>query len=196
MAKAKKEKALKNTEKRVIETGSARIKNKLHSYLKYEIDEDSGQATINPKDARDCFFMGTHDTDLVNTILSQVSNSCTQGNGLNENNVTRANGTLAAILEIDPQDSTELMLATQMATVHNKVMSMSCHLSKGDQSIEVAKFYTNSVAKLMRTFTTQIEALTKYRNKGKQKITVKHQNVNVNDGGQAVIGDVGGGGNG
>jgi hypothetical protein len=42
--------------------------------------------------------------------------------------------------------------------------------------------------KLARTFTTQIEALKRYRSTGEQKMTVQH--VTVNDGGQAVIGQV------
>jgi hypothetical protein len=49
--------------------------------------------------------------------------------------------------------------------------------------------------KLMRTFTAQMEALRKYRTGGEQKVTVQH--VHVNDGGQAVVGNVshkGGGG--
>jgi hypothetical protein len=94
------------------------------------------------------------------------------------------------------QDPTELMLATQMVTVHNTIMSYSGQAMKGEQPIETASFYVNSIAKLMRTYTTQMEALSKYRNKGKQQITVKHQNVNVSDGGQAIVGDVNqGGGN-
>ena len=40
----------------------------------------------------------------------------------------------------------------------------------------------------MRTFTTQMEALRKYRTGGEQKVTVQH--VTVNEGGQAVVGNV------
>ena len=46
----------------------------------------------------------------------------------------------------------------------------------------------NRLTKLMRTFTAQVEALNKYRSKGQQKITVQH--VNVENGGQAIVGDV------
>lgn len=46
----------------------------------------------------------------------------------------------------------------------------------------------NLATKLTRTFTAQMEALSKYRNKGKQKITVEH--VEVKDGGQAIVGNV------
>ena len=42
--------------------------------------------------------------------------------------------------------------------------------------------------KLMRTYTTQMEALRKYRNGGEQKVIVQH--VHVNDDGQAVVGEI------
>jgi len=50
-------------------------------------------------------------------------------------------------------------------------------------------------ARLMNAFTNAVSALDKHRGKG-QTITVKHQQVNVEAGAQAVIGDVhhGGGG--
>jgi hypothetical protein len=45
-----------------------------------------------------------------------------------------------------------------------------------------------------RTFTTQLEALKKYRSVGDQTVRVEH--VTVNEGGQAIVGNVttGGGG--
>ena len=48
--------------------------------------------------------------------------------------------------------------------------------------------------KLARTYATQVEALRKYRNGGKQTVTVQH--VNVEDGGQAIVGNVEAGGRG
>jgi len=42
--------------------------------------------------------------------------------------------------------------------------------------------------KLTRSFTSQMEALREYRNGGEQKVTVQH--VNVNEGGQAVVGNI------
>ena len=42
--------------------------------------------------------------------------------------------------------------------------------------------------KLARTFAAQTEALKKYRSGGEQRITVQH--VTVNDGGQAVVGNI------
>ena len=48
--------------------------------------------------------------------------------------------------------------------------------------------------KLARTFSSQVEALKKYRSTGEQNIRVQH--VNVSEGGQAIVGKVqtGGGG--
>ena len=42
--------------------------------------------------------------------------------------------------------------------------------------------------RLARTFTTQVEALKRHRSVGEQKMTVER--VNVNEGGQAIVGNV------
>ena len=120
----------------------------------------------------------------------------TKGKKLSKIGIRQVNASLASILEIDPQDSTELMLASQMVTVHNLSMEMARRALLSEQTLEGVNLNINFMTKLNRTYTAQIEALTRYRNKGKQQITVKHQNVNVNEGGQAVIGDIKqGGGN-
>jgi hypothetical protein len=45
---------------------------------------------------------------------------------------------------------------------------------------------------MLRTFVAQMEALKKYRTGGQQKMIVEH--VNVNEGGQAIVGTVNQGG--
>ena len=142
------------------------------------------------------FYIGTHDEYLTANIINQVLRICSNGTKDSELINSKTNASMTAMLEIDPQDSTELMLATQMVTVHNITMEMSYRalLTEG-QTHEAVNFNVNRMTKLMRTYMAQMEALNKYRNKGKQQITVQH--VNVNDGGQAVIGDINqGGGNG
>jgi hypothetical protein len=56
--------------------------------------------------------------------------------------------------------------------------------------------YGGLAAKLLRTFTAQVEALQRYRGKGQQKVMVEH--VHVHAGGQALVGAItpGGGGKG
>lgn len=56
------------------------------------------------------------------------------------------------------------------------------------QGIEARDVNLKHAEKLMAVYTKQIEALNKHRGKGQQKITVKH--VNVEAGGQAIVGNV------
>ena len=61
-------------------------------------------------------------------------------------------------------------------------------LGKGSENVAQQDSNGNLAIKLLRTFTTQLEALQRYRGKGQQKVTVEH--VNVNAGGQAIVGTV------
>ena len=168
--------------------------NKHRSYLNITYDEKKGVYQIGSSDGEDVFYMGTHNLDLTVSVASQVLQICSLGNKTSEVVTENANASMAAILEIDPQDSTELMLAAQMVTVHNLTMEMSRRALMSEQTTDGVNFNINRTTKLMRTYMAQMEALNKYRNKGKQQITVQH--VNVNDGGQAIVGDVTqGGGN-
>ena len=83
------------------------------------------------------------------------------------------------------------MLAVQMAATHGAMMAAANTLNhvKLIQQIDSAERRFN---KLARTFTAQVEALKRYRSKGEQKVTVEH--VHVHDGGQAIVGNVEGGG--
>ena len=165
--------------------------NKHRAYLKIQKDDETGANSAAGVGGKDSFFMGTFDDDLITHIVGQIEGLCSTQNSSDKMKVIKTNASLAALLEIDPQDSTEMMLATQMVTAHNVAMEMARRaMLVNDQTDEVVNFNVNRMTKLMRTYTSQMEALNKYRNKGKQQITVKHQHVNVNDGGQAVIGDV------
>ena len=79
------------------------------------------------------------------------------------------------------------MLAAQSVACH--LMTMECAHKAALARGELAAMYSRQFAKLSRTFATQIDALQKLRNKGHQRITVER--VVVNDGGQAVVGQVG-----
>jgi len=162
--------------------------NKHRSYIKVKHDEETGIYQVSSSDGEDMFYMGTHNLDLTTNIINQVTRICSSGIEDPEVITNKANASMAAILEIDPQDSTELMLAAQMVTVHNLLMEMSYRALLSEQTEDGVNFNINRTTKLMRTYMAQMEALNKYRNKGKQQITVQH--VNVNDGGQAVIGDI------
>jgi hypothetical protein len=100
------------------------------------------------------------------------------------------NQMLAQIAAFEPADGIEAMLATQMTAIHNATMKLARTL-RGSETIPQQDSASNAFNKLARTFTSQVEALKRYRSKGEQKVIVEH--VTVNDGGQAIVGQVGGG---
>ena len=104
-----------------------------------------------------------------------------------------ANNSLALLNGIQPQDEIEGMLAIQMIAVHNIAMETMRRAVTG-QIISVIEGDVNNATKMLRTYTTQMEALKRYRTGGQQKVIVEH--VNVNQGGQAIVGAISTGGRG
>lgn len=103
------------------------------------------------------------------------------------------NQMLAQIAAIEPRDGVEAMLATQMVAVHNAMLNSARHL-RVSETFQQRDSNGNLVNKLARTFASQVEALKRYRTGGQQKVTVEH--VTVNEGGQAIVGNVEAGGGG
>jgi hypothetical protein len=100
---------------------------------------------------------------------------------------------LTAVAEIKPRDAVERMLAVQMAATHVALIRSGRWLA-GAEHVEQVNAHYSGFTKLTRTFAAQVEALRKHRNGGKQTVTVQH--VNVEGGGQAIVGNVQtGGGN-
>ncbi len=130
---------------------------------------------------------GITDIDGAGMLITQVINAVQ-----NDGNPDSANAALAMMNGIAPENPLEGLLSAQMTVAHSMAMEFSRRAMKEGQTTEGVDRNINRVTKMMRTFTTQAEALQKLRNKGQQKITVQH--VQVNHGGQAVIGDVNQGG--
>jgi hypothetical protein len=99
----------------------------------------------------------------------------------------------AIVRELAPRDAIEQMLAVQMATTHVALVRQGKRMANADQ-LPQFEAHERAYNKLARTYTTQMEALRKHRNGGKQTVTVQH--VNVGDGGQAIVGNVETGGRG
>lgn len=128
--------------------------------------------------------MGTYDLDFLSPLLSQIGNSVAAKGEMQE---TSLQFVIAFIKSIEPESEIETMLAAQMAAVHICALDASRrYLSTtslaGKDSAERA------MTKLTRTFTTQMEALKRHRAKAQQ--TVRVERVNVESGGQAIVGDV------
>jgi hypothetical protein len=94
---------------------------------------------------------------------------------------------ISMLSDISPQDGLESMLASQMITTHFLSLEMMRRATLPEQTPEGVSENLNRATKLQRTYVQQLEALQKKRNKG-QVIQVQH--VNVESGGQAVVGNV------
>jgi hypothetical protein len=89
---------------------------------------------------------------------------------------------------IGPRDGIEAFLAVQMVPVHQLAMASLGNAMKPGQASEVIDASVNRATKLLRAFTAQVEALDRHRRPSGQQMVVG--NVNVNDGGQAIVGPV------
>lgn len=99
---------------------------------------------------------------------------------------------VALLVDINPRDAIEGMLATQMIATHFMSMRMNRCAMHHEQTPEGIEKNVNRAIKLQRTYAAQMEALNKYRTKGQQTIQVQH--VNVEAGGRAVVGNLNAGG--
>jgi hypothetical protein len=84
------------------------------------------------------------------------------------------------------------MLAAQLVASHNAAMECHRRAMIAEQTFEGRRESLNQANKLSRTHATLLEALNRHRGKGQQKVTVEH--VHVHEGGQAIVGNVEGGG--
>ena len=130
-------------------------------------------------------LVGVSGDEAFNKLLNQAT-STAKGDTPDD----KLNSIMPLLLDIAPKDSLEGMLAVQMLATHNMAMEMAGRAMYSEQTVDGVDMNINRSTKLMRTFTTQLETLQKYRNKGKQTIQVQH--VTVNDGGQAVVGNIAG----
>ena len=100
---------------------------------------------------------------------------------------TDFNAALAAIDGIRPGDEIEAMLAVQMVATYEMAMDMLIRAKQADLMPTLQECGSLAV-KLLRTYTAQVEALVRLRRGGEQRVIVQH--VNVNEGGQAIVGAV------
>jgi hypothetical protein len=110
-------------------------------------------------------------------------------------NQVAMNAALAVISGVQPQDEIEAMLAAHMALTNIALLDLfgrtrgviANYRYEGD-GIKRLDVLGNLTNKFMRTYTMQVEALTRKRRKGEQNIKVEH--VHVYAGGQAIVGNV------
>ena len=146
-------------------------------------------------------ILGTSDEKLAGYFLQQticafprVIDSEAE---FDENECVKAtNNALSVFHELKPKDPVEAMLLCQLIGVYNTSMDLLQKSQSAYLNFEQRVQAGNLAVKMTRTYALQMEALKKYRTGGQQTMKVEH--VHVNQGGQAVIGNLnqgGGGGN-
>lgn len=130
---------------------------------------------------------GSASEDFVDAEFARLSNVV----GTDQVKINAALATLAAI---GPANELEAVLATQIAASHDLAMELM-RRAKGSQLLPQMEAYMGMATKASRTMISQVEALAKLRNGGKQRVEVVYVDAR---GGQNVIGvrtgEPGGGG--
>ncbi|MCP3391384.1 hypothetical protein NLM27_21595 [Bradyrhizobium sp. CCGB12] len=128
--------------------------------------------------------LGAADRDALHGILKQLMKASVINQKPDEANLAFM---ISMMKSIAPRDSIEAMLAAQMVSVHVAAMRSAFRLSL-TENLQQQEGITRALTRLARTFAAQTEALSRHRNNGERAITV--QNVSVQDGGSAIVGNV------
>jgi hypothetical protein len=145
-----------------------------------DLDASTNSATIKKER-----IFGTDDEDSTRALAQQVFN-VTPSNG--KYDLPNLKWALATVHGIAPKDALEGLLAAQMIGVHNLAMESLMRAAREGATSEEIDANVNRAVRLLRTFTLQMEALNRHRGKPGQSMVVG--NVNVKDGGQAIVGPV------
>src|SRR5436309_13342758 len=129
---------------------------------------------------------GTTSSAFVEASLYQlIAAARLPGSGICE---IAVNASLAFIEGTKPRGEVECALAIQMACTHTAAMAVLNRLGGGHGTDRSVSAMASAAARLLRAYTAQAEALRRLKNGSSQVVRVEH--VHVNDGGQAVIGNV------
>jgi len=129
--------------------------------------------------------LGTASSDFVDASLYQLQAAAQMHcGGISE---MAMNAALALIEAAKPQNEIEGALAVQIACTHTAAMAVLANIDRLGTERRIALF-ASAASRLLRAYAMQMEVFRRLRNGGQQYVRVEH--VHVNDGGQAVIGNV------
>lgn len=132
-------------------------------------------------------LLGISDPDIIQRINIDLG-TLTPDDGVSSKNALE--GLIVVLRGVAPKNMVETMLALQMGVVHRATIKHASALHQVDTAAEL-ELFQKGLMKLAKTFTAQVDALQRLRGEGTR--TMRIERVNVSDGGQAIIGTVGGG---
>lgn len=145
---------------------------------------DSGVLEVEITGSWEPLVKASGNTTVVHGLISQVAKLGSHGNRIDPEASDFVLGFLDAM---NPQDAAETLLLTQMASVHLSTMMLARRLNHVE-TIQQQDAAERALNKLARTYQAQMDSLKRYRTKVQQTVRVEH--VNVEAGGQAIVGDV------
>ena len=146
---------------------------------------DKRQGTNNYK-----FVCGSEYVALNNVLANQALQTLWVGsNPSQEQRDTLRDAAMSALMEFEPKDGIEGMMAAQAVGLHSAAMECLRRAMIADQPFEAADKLRKQAANMTRAFLDVLAALDRKRGKGRQQV-VRVERVMVGPGGQAVVGNI------
>lgn len=131
--------------------------------------------------------LGTASIEFVDATLFQLQAAARLPNGgVSE---IAVNSALAMIENERPQTETECAIVIQMACLHSATMAVLGRIGGGHGGDRHVLAAATAASRLSRSFAILVETLRRLRNGSSQVIRIER--VDIRDGGQAVIGNIG-----
>lgn len=128
---------------------------------------------------------GASDPNYAMALFSQVLASLPQ---VEEKIVQYSNMVINTFRALSPKDEIEGMLVCQLIAIQAQAMEFMSRSVISSQSAQGVDLNINRSTKMLRLHHETMETLNRYRKKGTQTMVVQH--VQVNQGGQAIVGQV------
>jgi hypothetical protein len=155
---------------------------------KMTIDRKRGKFNLGFKSEGDLELLidafGSPDGDFALGMLGRLVEATGGGDNLSEREL---NEFLATIAGIGPNDEIEAMLAIQIVLTNHAAVGALGRLMRSNE-IPQQDSNGNIAIKFLRTNSSLIDQLQRYRGKGQQDVKVEH--VHVNEGAQAIVGNI------
>ncbi len=133
--------------------------------------------------------MGVKESDLQSQKLNEIAQLLWFPEHWNEEEkIPKIVRALEFFEGLEPHDAAEGMLAAQMVGTHFAALECLKRAALANQTFAGRDMALKHAQKLMSLYGQQLTTLNKHRGKGQQKVTVEH--VNVEAGGQAIVGNV------
>ena len=162
----------------------SKLEKKKEASVKLNWNEEKRNLAVEEIEGAGTITRAVGHSKATAALIQQIAVLGSHGQSINED---ATNFVLGFIETMKPRDAAEVLLLSQMAVIHQATMMMARRLNHVE-NLPQQDSAQCAVTKLARTFSTQMDSLKRYRRPGKQVVRVER--VNVESGGQAIVGAV------